>query len=305
MMSRPIVRALILLLGIFLASFALTFIVIFVGTLMAKRLAPPLACVAPPGTAPPPRAEPPSKVFIYSFNVPGILQEAGNESESTSPYWYLNSGGRLLIDRGIGATIQGSVSWGDRWHDAYARTNPLDTDGGAHPQNIFRLVTKRTWSDVSEEVWFRITADNFSSSPNRNQSNGLLLMSRYVDHDNLYYAGIRVDGTAVIKKKYAGVYYTMVQVPFFAGAYSEAAQANLLPHGAWLGLRAITETGASGAVAVRFYYRPAGAARWTLAAFATDRGQFGGTPPITERGAAGVRTDFMDVEFKDIRIEEL
>ena len=39
-----------------------------------------------------------------------------------------------------------------------------------------------------------VEADHFSTSPNRNSSNGVLLMSRYSDSgDTLYYAGMRVD----------------------------------------------------------------------------------------------------------------
>jgi hypothetical protein len=225
--------------------------------------------------------------------------------QSTSPYWFLDSGGKFIVQEGVGTTIQGSLPKGDRWYSAYARSNPLDTDDGTHPQNIFRLVSKQTWGNVGEEVWFRIAADNFSDSPNRNQSNGLLLMSRYCDPDNLYYAGVRVDGTTVIKKKYAGIYYTMAQDPFFAGTYDARKNPNLLPHETWLGLRSTTETRSDGSVLVRLYVKRSENSAWELAASAQDRGQFDSTPPIIENGVIGIRTDFMDVEFKNIRVEAL
>ncbi len=248
-----------------------------------------------------------SSPFTYHFSVPGILNEAGSMGNSTSPYWWLDSGGELILQGGVGETMQGVAPLLNHWRILYAISNPTDTDGGTHPQNLFRLITRSQWSDVSEEAQFYIETDNFSASPNHNASNGLLLMSRYVlDGQTLYYAGVRVDGTAVIKKKIHGIYYTMAQGKIFPGTYSGYVDdANLIPHAQWLGLRSETTTNADGSVTVRLYMQNAGQSSWALLLEATDKGQYGGTAPILGPGYIGIRTDFMDVEFRSFSLETI
>jgi hypothetical protein len=252
-------------------------------------------------------ALPISSPFQYNFLVSDQLNETGSMNESTSPYWWLNSGGYLTLKDGMGMTAQGAISSNNRWFQAYASANSLDTDGGAHPQNLFRLVTRSKWDDVREEASYYIVKDNFSSSPNHNASNGLLLMSRYADQgQTLYYAGIRVDGTAVIKKKYKGVYYTMAQEKIFPGTYSSTQEdKNLIPHDEWIRLRSETKTNTGGTVTVTLSMQLPGKA-WQELLKATDTGKnFGGTPPISAAGYMGIRTDFMDVKFKDYRLENI
>lgn len=227
--------------------------------------------------------------------------------ESTSPFWWLNSGGRLNINGAVGSTIKGATSLTDPWRLAYAAANPVDTDLGAHPQNLFRLVTKSTWQNVSAQADFYISADHFSSSPNRNASNGLLLMNRYADAgQTLYYAGIRVDGTAVIKKKYKGTYYTMAQKAVFPGTYgSPANNVNLLPHGEWVSLKTEVFNNHNGGVTIDFYMKRANESSWTKLLEATDNGQYGKTPPIKDAGYEGIRTDFMDVQFENFELKKI
>ena len=158
--------------------------------------------------------------FRFSFDTDGVLEEAGAPEESSSAFWWLDSGGRLTM-RGLrGETMQGEAGPTDAWRIRYAIGNPRDTDQGVHPQNIFRLVTRAEWKDARIRAIFFISRDNFGSSPNRNSSNGVFLMSRYTDAgQTLYYTGVRVDGTAVIKKKYRGTYYTLAQEKIFPGTY--------------------------------------------------------------------------------------
>lgn len=242
--------------------------------------------------------------FIYSFNVDGVLEESESPTRSRSPYWWLDSGGRLAIKNGIGETIQWSLDLLDPWYIEYRLTNPEDTDKGAHPQNVFRLVSKSQWHNARVQFYFRIKRDNFSESPNRNDSNGVLLMSRYVDGDTLYYAGVRVDGTSVIKKKYKGVYYTMAQQRLFPGTYARNANVSLLPHNEWMGLRVETRD-QDGAVSIRLYLQRA-SGEWKEVARATDDGTtYGGTPVIGDEGRVGIRTDFMDVQFKEFKSEAI
>src|SRR3990172_10201649 len=163
-------------------------------------------------------AAPLGSTFNYTFDSPGTLVEAGRMSDSVSPYWWLSSGAYLHVGSGVGSTIQGTLPSNDYWRRYYAQTSATDTDNGYRPQNLFRLVTRSRWQNFRQQIYFRIRRDNLSASPNRNASNGLLLMSRYLDQNNLYYAGIRVDGAAVIKKKYLGKYYTMAYARMFTGA---------------------------------------------------------------------------------------
>jgi hypothetical protein len=248
----------------------------------------------------------PNAPFVYTFNTVETLSEAGEETQSTSPYWFLDSGGKLFTGNGVGETIQGPLASDDKWRLAYAASNPVDTDNGYHPQNIFRLVSKNTWDDADVSAQFFIAADNFSASPNRNESNGLLLMSRYQDHNTLYYAGIRVDGTAVIKKKYQGTYYTLAQTPVFAGVYNHDSNPNLLPHNTWIALRSVIITNEDNSVSITLYMNqsPSTSNNWIPLLSARDDGSYGNTPPITNPGSIGIRTDFMDVDFQNLHVSD-
>lgn len=238
--------------------------------------------------------------WTYRFDGP-TLQESESPPASASDGWWLDSGGRLEARGPYASTIQGDAPGGDPWRAAYAASNPTDTDDGAHPQNIFRLVTRARWRDLDVRARMYVVADHWSASPNRNASNGLLIMSRYVNGDTLYYAGIRVDGNAVIKKKYQGTYYTLAQRSVFPGGYREPQDdVNRIPHREWLTLRSVTKTLPDGSVHISLYIARDGGPE-ALVASAVDRGQFGGTPPIPF-GRAGLRTDFMDVHFDSFSV---
>lgn len=238
--------------------------------------------------------------FSDGFDANGCIEEAGSMSQSASPDWWVNSGGRLCRTTGVGSTVMGSLPSGDYWRTLYGTTNPVDTDDGYHPQNIFRFVTKGLWKDFQQTVFFRIRALNRSASPNRNASNGILFFQHYQDGNNLYYAGIRVDGAAVIKKKMGGSYTTMAfrSGVYPGAAYNAASNPTLLPSDRWIGLRTVTETTAT-TVTLRLELNdPVVGGGWVPLIEAEDSGQYGG-PAITVTGHAGIRTDFMDVEFND------
>src|SRR5262249_41763345 len=133
-----------------------------------------------------------------------------------------------------------------------------------------------------------------------------LLMSRYQDSgQTLYYTGIRVDGTAVIKKKYKGEYYTMAQNPVFKGTYNRTNTPNLLPKENWIRLRSETLTNKDGSVSVKFYMQDQTIGQWKLLLSADDHSQYDNTPPITGPSEVGIRTDFMDVELDDVLMEKI
>jgi hypothetical protein len=237
---------------------------------------------------------------ILPFRKPKVtvLQEAGSMNESTSNTWWVNSGGYLFSSNGIFETNQGELPMTDKWYQAYKKNNPIDTDDGTHPQNIFRLVTRQSYENYRQEVYFRITKQNLSASDQRDAWSGLLLFNRYVDGDNLYYAGIRVDGTAVIKSKKKGLYATLAQVPVFSGTYDRSNNPTLLPVGTWIGLRSEVQTLPDDSVSIALYIDKDGTGNWTLATKAIDK-----KDPVLGSQHAGIRTDFMDVQFKGYRIQ--
>lgn len=243
-------------------------------------------------------AVPPAPVtspFFYDFHVTGVLEEAGSMGASSSPYWWLSSGGRFVLD-GLGETLHGALPGNDYWRLYYAATSPVDTDSGFHPQNLFRLVTRSQWGSFRQQVSFRIDRDNLSASPNRNASNGVFLMNRYQSGASLYYTGVRVDGAVVVKKKKAGTYYTLAYAAAFPGTYDRDSNPSLLPKGVWMGITSEVLNKPDGSVRIRLHL-DRGDGVWRLMLDVVDHGQLGGAP-LPQHGYAGLRTDFMDVAFE-------
>jgi hypothetical protein len=250
-----------------------------------------------------PQAKSNASTFFENFRKKGTLNEAGSMESSSSSDWWLNSGGQVKFRKGEGWTIQKKLSSRSSWKKLYQRTNSGDTDGGKHPQNIFRLITRTSWQNFSQEAHFKIKKFNLSQSSNRNASNGLLLMSRYQDSDNLYYAGVRVDGYAVIKKKINGEYFELAYNRYFSQKkYSRQSKSrsHLLPKKKWIGLKTEIRDIPGGKVEIKLFVQKK--KKWVLAAEALDEpGKYGGDV-LAGEGFAGIRTDFMDVEFDKYRI---
>lgn len=247
-----------------------------------------------------------SSPYLYNFNQDGVLSEAGSDSESASPYWWLNSGGYMTLSGGRGSTNIGLLAASDLFRFLYSVSNPNDTDDGFRPQNIFRLLTRSAWQNARQEAYFIIKEYNEKSlSDNRNQSNGILFFNRYQDGDNLYYTGIRVDGSAIIKKKSGGIYYTLASSEgIYPGIYDRDTSPSLLPQNKWIGLRSEVVNNADGSVSIRLFIDKGWSGRWTLIAEIVDRGEAGGIP-ITTPGRGGIRTDFMDIEFENYRMTKI
>lgn len=243
--------------------------------------------------------------FQDIFSPDNNLEETGAIYESNSPNWWVNSGAWLIASLNTGKTVQGDLSVSDRWYTEYLESNPIDTDSGLHPQNIFRLVQTSKWKNLTQEAYFKINHVNLSESPNRNVSNGLFLFNRYQTGDNLYYTGLRVDGYAVIKKKINGTYYTLAYKPFIVGsAYDRDSNPTLLPKNTWLGLRSEVTTNSGNTVNIKLFVDNGRTGNWVLATEAKDDGKSFGGGAILNAGYAGIRTDFMDVEFDDYKIVE-
>lgn len=237
--------------------------------------------------------------FYYTFNVDGILKEAGSMTESSSPYFWLNSGGEVRIKSGAGSTILGALPSGSYWLLRYFSANALDTDGGKYPQNIFRLVTKNKWDNLTEEVKFKIAKINTTDTPNRDGYSGILLMSHYQDENNLYYAGVRMDGSAVIKKKKGGVYTTLAQKNgVFPGTYNKTSNPNLIPEDRWMKLKSETKPLADG-MEITLWLDRTDTGVWEKLLTVVDS-----VNPVTGPASAGIRTDYMDVYFDNYKLIE-
>ncbi len=252
-----------------------------------------------------PEAAAPVLPFQYDFSANGRLQEAETADKSSSPYWWLNSGAYFTLWNGYGSTVQNELMASDKWRKLYAYTDPGETEHGTRPQNIFRLLTKAAWTDVAQEAVLRVNRYNASTDPHRGESNGVLLFSRYQDGDTLYYAGLRVDGNAVIKKKQHGTYYTLALEKVFSGTYDRTDRPNLLPNGAWIGLRLETKNLDDHRVALRLYADVGHTGSWTLVASAIDDGKAYGGAALTEPGHGGIRSDFMDIDIDSYRAVEI
>jgi hypothetical protein len=246
--------------------------------------------------------------FQDDFDEDKVIQETGDLIERKDPNWWLSSGAYFYINAGIGHTVYSKLPALDPWRLDYSVSNWLDTDGGYYPQNIFRFVsTSRKWKDYRQQAYFKIVKYNLSLSPNRRDSNGLLLFNRYQDAYNLYYTGIRVDGSAVIKKKIKGEYYDLAREQIFnmSEKYDRNKNPNLLPLNEWIGLRSVVRTNNDGTVTIELYMDKQRTGDWILIAKATDDGMNYGGKVISDSGYTGIRTDFMDVEFDDYIIENL
>ncbi len=245
-------------------------------------------------------------MFRDDFDGSETLEEAVSASRSDSQDWWLNSGAMLYEQDGVGKTIYGELPLGSKWQIHYSRSNPQDTDNGLHPQNIFRLLTKTKWTNSSQRLYFTIDDDNKSLSPHRDASNGVLLMIRYKDEDNLYYAGLRVDGNVVIKKKIDGEYYTMGNKKvFFGQKYDKNENPNLLPKNKVIGIRADASNSENGKVIIAVYIDETESDNWTEVLSVTDdENEFGGKA-FVDSGNGGIRSDFMDVRFDHYAIWEI
>jgi len=232
-------------------------------------------------------------VASEAFSLDAVLDETDTPEESPNARWWLNSGAQFITRDGTGYTLAGDVPPENPWHDHYALHNPEASDNGYHPQNVFRLFGREMHDNARQECEFLIRQYHVSISPSRKQSNGILIVSRYQDNDNHYYAGLRVDGQAVIKKKLDGTYSTLAVRQLYPGAYDRNTNPNLLPLNEWIGLSSEVKDTPNG-VAIKLAKRTGNS--WETILEAEDSGR------IHRAGRNGLWTDFMDAEFKDYHV---
>ncbi len=243
--------------------------------------------------------------FSDSFDDQFVLEESGNMNSSDNKNWWVNSGAFLFVNKGSGKTIFGELEQKTEWQKKYKDYNADETDDGYHPQNIFRLITKSRWRNLTQECYYKIDRYILSDAKERGVSNGLLLFNRYQDGNNLYYAGVRVDGLAIIKKKTKGEYFTMAEKKIYDGQYDQDHNPNLIPTRVWIGVKSEVMDNPDGTVTIRLSIDKDRSGNWELALTAEDDGKSFGGSIIKDEGYAGIRTDFMDVEFDDYTIAEM
>lgn len=234
------------------------------------------------------------------------LEEAESFDASANETYWLNSGAFAYLDgtTSVG-TLRGDAEKGSRWQTEYMKSNPIDTDNGVHPQNLFRLFTKADYGDGTYQAYFKIKKTILSPSPNRNASNGVLIMIHATDNDDLYYAGLRVDGTAVIKKKIGGIYHTLGEVPVFAFAkYDRDTVPNLLPLNVLLGVQTKIKSWPNDQVDITLSIDIGASGIWVPVLHAVDAPK-DGVPTLPLPAHAGLRTDFMEVEMRNFMITSL
>ncbi len=242
--------------------------------------------------------------FVETFSKDFILEETGSILESQNDNWWVNSGAFLYSEHGIGRTIFGALDKNNKWRLDYKNYNADETDNGYHPQNIFRLITKSKWKNFTQSAYFRMKKYHLSSSKHRFESNGILLFNRYLDGNNLYYTGLRVDGAAVIKKKYKGKYYLMGYKKILKGKYDRQKNPNLIPTNQWIGIKSKVATISNNKTEIKLAIDIKGNGNWQEILRVIDDGKKFGGPTISQNGHAGIRTDFMDVQFDNYKIEE-
>lgn len=239
--------------------------------------------------------------FVYTFNNAGTLTETPSLAESSSPYLWLKSGALLPISGTTGTSLQGSLPTTSTWRTIYAKRDSGASDNGAHPQNLFRLMTKGTVANPAAQVYVNRVRDNLANTANRHGYNAESLITRYQDENNFYFASIRADGYAVIKKKTGGVYQTLVAKKIFSGTWSATTNPDLIPLNNWIGMKFSVVPNASGNPVLSLYTDVGKTGLWTPALSVTDDPlKFGS--PITAPGLVGIQSDYADIALDDFRI---
>lgn len=246
--------------------------------------------------------------FSENFSNRYVIEESSTMDKSNNKKWWVNSGAFLYSKNGVGRTIFGKLEKNSKWQIKFANSNHermLETDKGYRPQNIFRLVTRTKWKNFKQTVYFKIKKYNLSKDKHRSESNGLLLFNRYKDGDNLYYVGLRVDGCAIIKKKINGKYITLDKKKIFNGVYNRDNKPNLLPINKWIGVKSEVKTNDNNEVVLKLFLDMNKSGNWKQIINIKDDSDSLNGNSILGKGYAGIRTDFMDVEFDDYKIVEI
>ena len=240
--------------------------------------------------------------LMYTFNSDGKVEEANSMKETWSPYWWVISGGRLVIANGVGSTFSGELSPSDSLYKIYTLKDKITYDNGTHPQNAFQMLSLYQIGNLSTQIYFNRIKDNFSNFANRHAYNGEAIVARYQDVNNYYYGGLRADGNLIIKKKKNGVYQNLAIKKILSGTYNDSTNPDLIPLKKWIGLKMVITDSASGVPTISLYTDIGKTDTWKLEiSVIDDFATFGDAIPTS--GYVGVQSDFADMQFDNFKLE--
>lgn len=246
------------------------------------------------------------KFLIDNFYINKNYEEVSEEERDFSDRWWINSWGSFYVKDGVWKSIQWKVKEWTKWQIKYKEHNWwLDTDWWFYPQNLFRLISNKKFWNFNQYAYFKINRYMLSNSKNRYESNWFLLFNRYKDSDNLYYAWIRVDGAAVIKKKLKWEYYTLASHKVYNWSYDRNENPNLIPINKWIWVKTEIKDLGSDKVSIELYVDTKNNWKWTLALRVIDDGKSTWWNIIKGEWYTWVRTDFMDFEIDKYYVKEI
>ncbi len=241
--------------------------------------------------------------FHYHFTTPGTVLDAPSSEKSTSLYFWLVSGSKITIAGGIGTTATGSSPAKSETRKEYAASDPVTSDGGTHPQNLFRMFLKDFVSEPSVQIYVKRIKDNLSNPANRNPYIGESLFARYQGEDNHYYGGLRADGAVVIKKRTGSKYQTLGSKKILPGTYDKESNYDLMPLNKWIGLK-LEVLDTSKGPQLTLYTDIGKTGTWTkVLSVVDDPARFG--PPVKGAGLVGIESDFADAQFDEFLVNPI
>lgn len=246
------------------------------------------------------------RFVIDNFILDKVYEEVWEDKRNFWDRWWINSGAFFNVKDWIWSTIQGELEKWSKWQRDYEEYKWwLDTDQWFHPQNLFRLILNKKFKNFEQYTYFKINKYILSNSENRYESNWFLLFNRYLDSDNLYYAWIRVDWAAVIKKKYKWEYYTLAYEKIFDWKYDRVKSPNLIPINKWIWIKTEVLNFWTDNVSIKLFIDTNNDWKWTYALGVSDKSKSSLEKVINDCWYAWVRTDFMDVDINKYYIKEI
>lgn len=181
---------------------------------------------------------------------------------------------------------------GEGWTGVPDNIGPNALSSNGTNSAIFRLTTKqRDFGDVSFSFDLLNQSLTETTTTPRSLLDGVHILLRYQNEENLYYASVnRRDNTSVIKKKVPGGISNN-------GTYYELSKyvGHNVYYGGWQSVTSTVKNNTDGSVSIELYLGGQVIVR------ATDDGSLGG-PSIRNSGKIGIRGDNADLKFKNFKV---
>ncbi|MCA9308573.1 hypothetical protein KC980_03600 [candidate division WWE3 bacterium] len=236
-------------------------------------------------------------VFIVTIVVITQQNQTLIEDKPNLNYrWNIVSGGILNIKKSVLSTNIGELNTQNPVYKLYQNKAPIDSDNGKHPQNLFKITTKRSYINSTQKITYKIKKLNLSDSPNRNNTNGIFLLSKYKNEQTYYKAGLRVDGNFIISRTLNGETQILAAKTYFLGDY-DRTQTPYLINTSEEDLLKFETIETKDGVMLKLYYRDTPKRDWFTMLEVFDPTDMA----IVSKGKNGIQTDFMDVEFTNYK----